>query len=502
MFKNETLAEKLIKKWFRLYLFSFLLAPSGYLIKLIISNDLSVADVWVIYSIIWLVSILSNYNDLGFTESLKYFLPKFWINKKYDNFKTSIFLALFVQTFTAILIGIWLWFGADWLAIHYFHSPSAQVALKVFSLWFVIFNIFRTIETIFISFQDTFVFKFIDFVRMWCIVGFVLIVFLSGIWSVLTYSLAWFGGTLIALLISILFLITKYKEVLNKGNIQYNAQLNKQIFKYALWVIVASQWWILLGSIDQQMIIYFLGPTAAGYYTNYNSLLMIYWIFLGPLFGFLFPITTELIEKKENWKLSLMLSIFYKYFTIIGLYIWIFFAIFWPAIAFVLFWEKFIYSGELLKYWGWWIFLNILISINFSILAGLWKIKQRAKIIWIAAITNIVANLILLLHIWILWAIISTVIWWIIMLFLSTKEIKKQNIQINIDWKFILKNLIVASILWTILWFTAKNIQFEDRLKVFLWIFGVWLIYLLVILWVNYESIKMFVKEVRRNWEK
>jgi hypothetical protein len=57
----------------------------------------------------------------------------------------------------------------------------------------------------------------------------------------LTYSLAWFGGTLIALLISILFLITKYKEVLNKGNIQYNAQLNKQIFKYALWVIVASQ---------------------------------------------------------------------------------------------------------------------------------------------------------------------------------------------------------------------------------------------------------------------
>jgi O-antigen/teichoic acid export membrane protein len=64
-------------------------------------------------------------------------------------------------------------------------------------------------------------------------------------------------------------------------------------------VIVASQWWILLGSIDQQMIIYFLGPTAAGYYTNYNSLLMIYWIFLGPLFGFLFPITTELIEKKK-----------------------------------------------------------------------------------------------------------------------------------------------------------------------------------------------------------
>jgi hypothetical protein len=45
MFKEETLSEKFIKKGFWLYFFSFLIAPSGYIIKLVISNDLSVEDV-------------------------------------------------------------------------------------------------------------------------------------------------------------------------------------------------------------------------------------------------------------------------------------------------------------------------------------------------------------------------------------------------------------------------------------------------------------------------
>lgn len=52
LFKEETLTEKLVKKWFWIYLFSFLIAPSWYIIRIIVSNDLSVSDVWLLYSII------------------------------------------------------------------------------------------------------------------------------------------------------------------------------------------------------------------------------------------------------------------------------------------------------------------------------------------------------------------------------------------------------------------------------------------------------------------
>jgi hypothetical protein len=40
-----SLAEKFLKKGFWLYLFSFIIAPIGYIIKIIASNELSVSDI-------------------------------------------------------------------------------------------------------------------------------------------------------------------------------------------------------------------------------------------------------------------------------------------------------------------------------------------------------------------------------------------------------------------------------------------------------------------------
>ena len=502
LLKDETLAEKLIKRWFWLYFFSFLIAPSGYIIKLLISNDLSVAEVWVIYSIIWFVALLSNYNDLWFTESLKYFLPKFWINKKYDEFKTSLFLALWIQTLTAILIAILLWFGADFLAQNYFHSPVASEILKVFSLFFVVFNIFRTLETIFDSFQDTFATKFVDFIRMWSIVLFCLILFFSYKWSVLFYSLAWFWWTLIGLLVSFLIFFKKYKHILEKWKINLNKNLTKQIFSYAIWVVIATQWAMILWSMDLQMIIYFLWPKQAWYYTNYLSLLSIYSIFLWPIFWFLFPVTTELIEKKQDWKLSLMLSIFYKYFVVFGWIFSIFFAVFWSVIAFILFWKKFVYSGQLLSVWAWMVFLSILVSINFSVLAWLWKIKQRVKIIWIAALINFVLNVVLILKIWIVWAIIATFVSTFVMFILSFLEIKKSNIKIDFDWKFYLKNIVGLIVAGVVFYYCLKFFSFKSRLYdlklllVFIFVYVLWLS-----VW-NFKEIKLLKTQVENTLEK
>jgi len=498
LLQDETLAEKLVKRWFWLYIFSFLIAPSWYIIKLLISNDLSVAEVGIIYSIIWLIWILSNYNDLGFTESLQYFLPKFWINKKYDEFKTSIFLALWIQTFTAILIAILLWFGADWLATNYFHSPLAVISLKIFSLWFIVYNIFKTLDNIFKSFQDTFAYKLVDFIRMWSIVIFVAILFFSNTWSVLTYSLAWFGGTLVWLFVAFIIFLKKYKYTFTNWKIKTDKNLAKQLFSYSVWVVIWAQAGMLLWQIDLQMIIYFLWPQQAGYYTNYLSLLSIYNLILSPMFGFLFPVTTELAEKKQIWKLSLMINIFVKYFVIFWIYFWIFLAIFWPLIAFVLFWKKFVSSGKLLFYSWWFIFINILIQIFFPILAGLWKIKQRVKILWIAAGINFLLNLVLIPNIWIIWAIISTIIGWWIIAFLAGKEILKEWIKINIDRTFWWKNLALWIIFSLVGFFTLQNYSFQSRLDS-LWLFlWVWLLYWIVILLVNWKEVRLFWKEVKK----
>jgi hypothetical protein len=42
--QHKTLSEKFLKKGFWLYLFSFIIAPIGYIIKIIVSGEISVSE--------------------------------------------------------------------------------------------------------------------------------------------------------------------------------------------------------------------------------------------------------------------------------------------------------------------------------------------------------------------------------------------------------------------------------------------------------------------------
>jgi len=67
------------------------------------------------------------------------------------------------------------------------------------------------------------------------------------------------------------------------------------------------------------MVIYFLGAEAAGYYANFLSLFYIGNILIGPIMSLIFPMVSELIEKKNNNKISILISFFYSYFSIFSL---------------------------------------------------------------------------------------------------------------------------------------------------------------------------------------
>ncbi len=76
-FNDEPLKQKLVRKGFWLYFLTFLSAPTGYLIKIMVSQSLPIADFGLVYGILSLMTILTTYNDLGLTEALQYYLPKF-----------------------------------------------------------------------------------------------------------------------------------------------------------------------------------------------------------------------------------------------------------------------------------------------------------------------------------------------------------------------------------------------------------------------------------------
>lgn len=103
---SESLAEKFIKKGFWLYLFSFLVGPLGYVVKIILSGDLSVDEIGLLYGVLSLVGLLSVYHDLGLTESLNFFLPKFIVQKDWTRFKSLVMYSVGAQVITSTIIGL------------------------------------------------------------------------------------------------------------------------------------------------------------------------------------------------------------------------------------------------------------------------------------------------------------------------------------------------------------------------------------------------------------
>lgn len=106
MLKNdESLKEKFVRKGFWIYLFSFIIGPIGYATKMVLSSDLSVEQIGVFYGIISLITLVGTYNDLGLTEALQFYLPKFAVNKQYGKFKAALFYAFCAQTVSSVILG-------------------------------------------------------------------------------------------------------------------------------------------------------------------------------------------------------------------------------------------------------------------------------------------------------------------------------------------------------------------------------------------------------------
>jgi hypothetical protein len=97
---------------------------------------------------------------------------------------------------------------------------------------------------------------------------------------------------------------------------------------------------------------------------------------------------------------------------------------------------------------------------NFSVLAWLWKIKERVKMLWISIIIVAISAVIWIYTIWIYGSILSLWLWYIILFLLSFKSIY-QDIKFWVERRFIIKNVIISIVLAWIIWY------FKDRIFVF-----------------------------------
>lgn len=497
--QHSSLAEKFLKKGLWLYLFSFIIAPIGYIIKIIISGEISVSELWILYWIISLITLLSSFNDFGMTESMNYFIPQYLQKKDYSKVKTIIAYSFITQVLTWSMIALFLFFWADFLADNYFKSEQASSILKIFCLYFIGINIFQVFNNFFSVVQDTFYNKVTEFLRMFFIMISILYLSFFDIWTLQNFSFAWISGLYFWIIFVLYFFYTKYyKTYLHWVPFSFSKKLFNKIFNYAIVVFIAAQAATILSQMDMQMIIYMLWSTDAGYYSVYLSIITIPFLIIWPIFGLLFPVFSQLHAAKDYKKIQLVKKVMQKNFIAIALAFNILFFVFSEIIAYILFWEKYIESGNILEYSILFLTFNFLLQINFNILAWIWKVKERLKIISIALVFNFIANILLINYMWVYWAALATSLGWILIWILSEIKLWKKYFS-HFDYSFLTKNIIFLWLLWVLSYYYIVPVfEWLGRWMSFWMLAIIWILWFVLFWILNIKEFKGFILEIKR----
>lgn len=453
LIKEESLSKKFITKGAWMYLFIFLTAPLWYIMRIILTGDLSPSEIGIIYGSIALLGLLGTYTDFWLTESLNYFLPKYIIKNDYARGKYLLILTGSTQIVTSTLVSIWLFFGAGWLAENYFHTEAARWVIQILSLYFIGMHLLQVILTFLNAIQNVKSQKMIEFFRMLATVSGASIILFSDHGNIYTYTWTWIIGLYLWLLFGGIYFYFNYYRTHLSLPAEYDTELRKSMIRYSLWTLFSANVGTVLHQIDMQLLTYFLGVHDTGIYAIYLSLIGIPFIFLTPLISFLFPVISEIHGRGEKEKIKDIFGIFSTYISVIIGWIGVFFILCGENIAGFLFWEKFIPAGVALYFIAPFLIFNVLIQINFQILGGLWLIRKRIEILLYTLIMNLSVNLISILgykYGYIPFpngssaASFSVGISWILMWFLSYRAIREYAH--HFDWRFFLQNSITMII--------------------------------------------------------
>lgn len=394
---DEGLKEKFVRRGFWIYAFSFVIGPIGYLTKIVLSADLSVAEMGVLYGIIGFVTLVGTYNDLGLTEALNYFLPKFASKGQYGKFRAAVTYAIVSQVATSAVLGTAFYLGADFLGERYFKSPDASAVLKVFCLFFLLNNLIQIGTTIYGSLQRTKSQYAVNFLRAFLSLAFVATLWAGGHGNLIAYSWAWVFPLLVTAAWNAATLyLGIFRKYLAGVPADHSDGLFRKVFAYALWTLITANVGVVLSQIDMQLLLFLKGPEAAGYYTNYLSLVGIPFLFVTPIISFLFPVVSGFAGTGHEEKIVPVRRFFVKYFAAAAIPSSFALGLFGYDFAVALFGEKFAESGRILAWSAPFLAFNFLLQINFQILAGTGKVRERLKILLLGLAVNVPLNLLLI----------------------------------------------------------------------------------------------------------
>lgn len=435
---------------------SLLAAFLGYLVRVLLAKNLGIEEFGLFYAVFSFLGLLGIFKSLGFDKALIKFIPELLHKSKFSLIKSSIIYVAIIQLITNTLVIVLIYLFSNYLSVHFFHTSDANMVLKLMAIAFFIDTFVFVLKFSFQGFQKMALFAGIEVIRMLLIFVIIFIGFTLN-YEILSPIVAYILAPIILLLIFTPILTKFVFPEFIKSKFILDKELFKRIAKYSIFVVTTGMASMMLGYTDSIVLTYFTDLKSVALYNIAlpTANLLIY--FARAINGILVPLTAELWTKREMKLLNAGMESLYKYSIIIIVPLAFLMFSFTDLIINVFFGKEYILAGNAMKILTIGFIFGTVNGICTYFFSGIGKPEINSKILFTAAIFDLIGNIVLIPFLGIIGAAITTSLSFVIMMIMSLVEIRNLT-KIVFPIRIWIKTSIAGVIFTLTIWLLKKTI--------------------------------------------
>lgn len=356
----------------------------------------------------------------------------------------------------------------------------------------------QVIKFSFQGFKKMVYFSGIDLVRM-ILLSIIILIGLKLNHGILSPVIAYIIVPIILIIIFGSLLVKRVFKKFFESKFVFEKKLIKNISRYSIFVMATTGGGTILWYTDTLVLTYFAGLTSVALYSVALPTAKVFLYFPRAIGGMLLPLTSEFWVQNKKFLIKDGLQLLYKYSVII--IVPLVFAVFSFSefLIQILFGSSYIEAANALKILSIGMIFATLNVTSINFFSGIGKPEINSKIIYTAAIFNLITNLILIPIYGIIGAAITTTISYFIMMVMGLINTRKF---INVKFPILLwtKTLIAGLIFVFVIFLMKKILVFNLFLEavVILILSGIAYILLLFLFKIiNIDEIKDLYKKVK-----
>jgi stage V sporulation protein B len=405
-----------------IFIMNFIAYVLAYLSRLVLARNLGPADYGLFYSVFTLVLFFLFFRNLGLNKAMVKYISEFRISKDNDSIKTTIYSSTFFQIISSVAFGVIFFIISEWLALSYFKNATAAPMLQILIIYTLFSIVFILLKSFFSAFQRFGIYSTIDVSKNLIILVALLIFFRFG----LDVFAPVFAYVIVGPLLFILYLPFVLRTFpIFKYQISNFAGLSKKLFVFGIPVLFTGIGAKVIGYIDTIILTHFRSISEVGVYNVVLPTAMMLLFFGSAVASVVFPVFAELWAKNDRKRLNEGVATLQKYLFLI--IIPLVFGIFGfsDLIIEILFGDNFIGGAMALQILVIGVLFFTVSVVNHNVISAVGFPQSVTKIIFAAALLNVVANIILIPPFGIEGAAVATTASYCLALILSTLKVRQ-----------------------------------------------------------------------------